>query len=65
MKQVDKDTIEEIIDRYSVSELLTAVAEICGEKAEHLRTAWQDNVAARTWDKDSTRITSCCHGIQN
>jgi hypothetical protein len=48
--------IEGMVDRTSVAAVLEALGNICYEKAEHLREAWQDHGAAKTWEKDGKRI---------
>jgi hypothetical protein len=37
-------------------ELIQALAHICREKADHLRTNWQDQQAAKMWDHDASLI---------
>lgn len=49
MSAGDVMAIEHLIDRYSVAEVLYAVAYICGAKAEHLATNWQDAHSAKSW----------------
>lgn len=48
--------LEGMVDRTSVAAVLEALGNICHEKADHLREAWQDRGAAKTWDKDGKRI---------
>ena len=48
--------LEAMVDRDGLDGVLDALAGICGEKAEHLRTNWQDKGAARTWDRWGARI---------
>jgi hypothetical protein len=43
--------LERLIDTCSLAEVLVALDVICGDKADHLRTNWQDNTSARAWDK--------------
>ena len=49
-------TIETLIDRTSLVEVLTAIECICSQKAEHLRVNWQDNATAKHWDKASNLV---------
>jgi hypothetical protein len=45
-----EDQIERIIDQASLRQVLEAVAYVCWEKAEHIRSNWQDEHLARDWD---------------
>jgi hypothetical protein len=56
LTQVDRDTLESMIDRHSLAAVLDALTVICHEKAEHLMSAWQDNNAARSWTESAGRI---------
>lgn len=44
------ETLEGLIDTCSLQAVLEALSIICGNKAEHIRDNWQDNVLARRWD---------------
>lgn len=48
--------LEGMVDMTSVAAVLEALGNICYEKAEHLREAWQDHGAAKTWGKDGKKI---------
>lgn len=55
--QIDKDMIEALIDEHSLSDVVQALAEICREKAEHIRTNWQDDTAlVRAWARVASKI---------
>lgn len=43
--------LEGIVDSLGLNRTLEALVEICGEKADHLRSNWQDGQAARRWEK--------------
>ncbi len=47
----DKSDIEIMIENLSLSGMLSILSQVCYEKAEHLRTNWQDLETARTWEK--------------
>jgi hypothetical protein len=51
-----KDELESVLDRVGMSKLLFALAEVCGEKAEHLQVNWQDRNAAKEWTADAKAI---------
>lgn len=50
--------VEHLIDLHGVAEVLNAVAQVCSEKAEHLRANWQDTRSAKAWDKASVRVSN-------
>jgi hypothetical protein len=47
----EEQTLERIIDRTSVQAVLESMSIVCGKKAEHLLTNWQDKTTARVWQK--------------
>lgn len=56
--QDEMDTIEAIIDRNGMANVMLALVHICGEKADHLRSSWQDEQTARNWDNVSDAMIS-------
>ena len=55
-----KEELEEFMDQHSFRELQELIAEICREKANHIRENWQDKYLAHQWDRRANRtlITS-------
>jgi hypothetical protein len=51
LKMYDKDDIKTMIDGMSLSGVLEILSQVCYEKAEHLRTNWEDPDTARAWEK--------------
>ena len=49
LTQVERDTLEAIIDCTSVKAMLEAISDICGAKEEHIIANWQDKKTARVW----------------
>lgn len=49
-------TIEEYIDKHGMTHVLTMLANICYEKAEHVQTNWQDRTMASAWRRGAKRI---------
>lgn len=60
-----QDTLEQIIDAASLADVLRSLADICRLKSEHLQSNWQDNAAAKAWDRDADRIESLAGRVQN
>lgn len=50
-KMYGKEDIQAILDSMNVSEMLKIMSQICDEKAETLRSEWQDIETARAWEK--------------
>lgn len=56
LKFQDFEALERIIDRSSVAQVIGAIEDICREKADHIRSNWQDKALARTWDQDAAVV---------
>lgn len=53
-------TLERLLDEMGAEGVARALAEICREKADHLRTNWQDEEAARGWESDANQFDGLC-----
>ena len=54
--------IEQMIDESGMENFLDAVETVCYDKADHLRTNWQDEYAAKQWEKTASKIeTVICY----
>jgi hypothetical protein len=51
-----KEQLEHLIDIHGIGYVLRFMAEIMGEKAEHVRENWQDEVLAKALDKQSKAV---------
>jgi hypothetical protein len=56
LNQQEKALLEALIDGCGLSSVLVALSEICGEKAEHISTNWQDKTLAKDWATAGGRI---------
>ncbi len=45
------DTIKGYIDREGLTAILTALQDMCYAKAEHAKSAWQDEGLAKAWEQ--------------
>ena len=43
--------LEALVDRHSVHAVLLDLAAVCFDKGDHLRSNWQDELTAKTWDR--------------
>jgi hypothetical protein len=51
-------TIEQLIDENGgLAAILDAIAAVAFEKAEHLRSNWQDNNTAKVWEAAAEKIS--------
>jgi hypothetical protein len=50
--------LEELVDSTSVMDVLEALATVCYDKAEHLRSNWPDlpDTSAMMWERAATKI---------
>ena len=44
------DQLESLVDKHNLATVLDALGQVCSEKAEHLRSNWQDDATAYCWD---------------
>lgn len=51
-----QNEIETLIDKHGVGNLLNSMANVCFEKAIHIRENWQDVSLAKDWDKNGQKI---------
>jgi hypothetical protein len=50
MPPTEMDYLEHTIDAYGIRQVLNVIQMICGEKAEHVATNWQDTTLAKRWE---------------
>ena len=62
---IDKEQIEGIIDRVGLLSFVDMVGDICEEKADHIRSNWQDENLAKVWDKRAKVMQSARIKITN
>jgi len=59
----NKEKVEAIIDIVGMFSFMCMVGDICDEKADHIRSNWQDENLAKVWDKEAKVIHSATHKI--
>lgn len=52
----DLETLEQIVDRNGIADVLHMLAEICGEKSAHVAVNWQDMGLSRAWERNGERL---------
>ncbi len=56
IKESTSYQLEQLIDKFTLPQIVDQLAVICREKADHLRVNWQDNNAARLWDRNANKL---------
>ena len=51
-----RDDIETLIDKNSANFVLNCIVQIAHGKADHLRENWQDEDAAKQWEKLASKL---------
>jgi hypothetical protein len=54
--KLELEQIESVIDRTGIAAVISGIAQICSEKADHIRENWQDENLATEWDKLAARL---------
>jgi hypothetical protein len=44
-------SLEELVDKHGLTMVIDVLVNVCDDKAEHLRSNWQDGAQAKSWDK--------------
>lgn len=52
------DTLESLLDQTSIQQVVLMLARICNEKADHVRSNWQDDGLAKAWEKNASLLGS-------
>jgi hypothetical protein len=47
------DVLERLVDERGLMAVLEGLAGVCQDKAEHIRTGWQDKPLAKAWEQMS------------
>jgi hypothetical protein len=48
--------LERFVDSHTLATVIDNLAEVCRDKAEHLRSNWQDEQAAKSWERDGIKL---------
>jgi hypothetical protein len=57
-KRMNEQQTEMLIDRMTLPVMAAIMAEICFEKAAHIRENWQDENMAKLWDKNGEMLAN-------
>jgi hypothetical protein len=59
----EKISLEGMVDRHGLEAVIETLAEICYEKGDHLRTNWQDEKSAKSWDRMGKQLNKFAGGL--
>ena len=57
-KQETQDVLEGMVDANGLDEVIDMLSDVCGEKADHISTNWQEEGLAKDWRKASYYINA-------
>jgi len=60
-----EDHLEAMIDKVGLNNVLDHLVNVCYYKAEHLRTNWQDENMAKSWERDGKRLDVLVSQLEN
>jgi hypothetical protein len=56
LNPTDTQLLERLVDTDGVAHVLSALAIVCHEKADHVRASYADERTARLWEKAGNKI---------
>ena len=57
--------LENEVDTGTLGGVIEILAMVCREKADHLRSNWQDEQAAKSWERDAKKLETIYSKIEN
>ncbi len=66
MQENDKQKaiLEALIDRFNLPTILSALADVCYDKAAHVQENWQDRVLSKAWETNAVKCNATALGLQ-
>ncbi|MBK1871584.1 hypothetical protein [Taklimakanibacter albus] len=63
-RETYKRDLEALLDGgHTVSDILSMLAEVCDDKADHIEDNWQDDTTAKVWRKLSVRLANTSNQV--
>ena len=62
---IGADDLERLIDSTSLAKVVEMLSGIAGEKADHIRTNWQDDRLASRWQRVANRLDKVAGDIRS
>lgn len=63
MHPLDKLTLENLVDKYTMKVVLITLGDICIDKSEHISNNWNDRPMSSMWGKISKRLNQFGHSL--
>ena len=60
----DKATLEALVDAVGLARLTAELVEICHDKADHLRSNWNDRPAAARWVRNAAKLAKASNQLE-
>jgi hypothetical protein len=57
-------SLEGMIDQYGLKKVLSMMSDICAEKADHIRSNWQDAALARQWENEARKLDTAASKVR-
>ena len=54
-----KAILEALVDRFQLGTVLSALGDVCYDKAAHVQENWQDRAMAKAWERNAVK----CNGV--
>ncbi len=64
MNQELFEQLERMVDKHAIEEVITALADVCAEKADHIAVNWQDHTLAATWSATSKELAAIASKLE-
>lgn len=58
-----QETLEALVDRHGLFSVLNCLSGICGRKAEHIKSNWQDSNLAENWESAESAIDAAASRV--
>ena len=58
------ERLEELIDLFNLQDVVEGLAQVSRDKADHLRTNWNDRTTAQGWDRAANRLEKVATTIE-
>jgi hypothetical protein len=58
------EALEAVVDRVGIKNVVELLAIICQEKAEHIRTNWQDHTTAAVWTRNAATLDGIASKVE-
>lgn len=56
MPETLQSKMESLLDAYGLTEMINALITVCYDKADHVRTNWQDENMGKAWDYTARQL---------